>query len=61
MLTWGDSSNGKLGYFEGNMTQTSPRIIQCMKGKYPNQIGLGYGMTVISTSSLENSILPINK
>ena len=61
MLTWGDTSNGKLGYFEGNMTQLTPRIIQGLKGKYPNQIALGFGMTVISTSSLENSLVPMNK
>ncbi len=61
MLTWGDTSSGKLGYYEGNMTQTTPRLIQSLKGKYPNQVALGFGMTVISTSSYENSLVALNK
>ncbi len=61
LLTWGDTSSGKLGYFEGNMIQPTPRLIQGLKGKYPNQIGMGFGMTVISTSSYENSLIPLNK
>lgn len=60
MLTWGDTSSGKLGYFEGNMTQGFPRLIQVLKGKYANQISLGFQMSVISTSSYENSLVNIS-
>ncbi len=59
MFTWGDSSSGKLGYFEGNTTQPVPRIIQTLKGKYANQLCLGFQMTIISTSSFESSIAGI--
>jgi alpha-tubulin suppressor-like RCC1 family protein len=60
MFTWGDTSSGKLGYFEGNLTQTVPRIIQGLKGKYANNVSLGFQMTVISTSSFENSLVNIS-
>lgn len=54
MYTWGDTASGKLGYYEGNMIQNNPRIIQILKGKYPNYISLGFQMTVISTSTYDN-------
>jgi hypothetical protein len=56
MLTWGDCSNGKLGYKE-DKTQVIPKSIDYLRGKYPNCIGLGSNLTVISTTSnYENSI-----
>jgi hypothetical protein len=56
MLSWGDTSSGKLGYIENNMIQVVPKTIQVLKGKYPNIVALGFQMTVISTSPYENSI-----
>lgn len=57
MYTWGDSSSGKLGYLEANLTQYTPKIIPVLKGKFANCICLGFQMTVISTSSYENSLV----
>jgi hypothetical protein len=57
MYSWGDTSSGKLGYTEGNFIQNIPRIIQGFKGKFANHISLGFQMTVISTSSYEESIV----
>jgi hypothetical protein len=56
MFSWGDTSSGKLGYVEGNFTQTSPRSIQILKGKYASYITMGFQMTVIATSTYENSL-----
>jgi hypothetical protein len=61
MLSWGDTASGKLAYIEGNMTQITPRLIQVLKGKYANCISLGFQMTVISTSSYENSLVNLSK
>jgi hypothetical protein len=57
MYTWGDTASGKLCYNESNFTQNVPRIIQILKGKYANCISLGFQMTVVSSSSYENSLL----
>lgn len=56
MFSWGDTSSGKLGFVEGNFTQTQPRSIQILKGKYASYVTLGFQMTVIATSSFENSL-----
>ncbi len=57
MFTWGDTSSGKLTYIEGNLSQVTPRLVQVLKGKFPNHVGLGFQMTVMSTSSFENSLV----
>jgi hypothetical protein len=61
MFTWGDTSSGKLTYLESNLTQVTPRLVQVLKGKYANHMCLGFQMTVISTSSYENSLVNISK
>jgi hypothetical protein len=57
MFTWGDTSSGKLTYIEGNLSQVTPRLVQVLKGKFPNYVCLGFQMTVMSTSSFENSLV----
>ena len=61
MFSWGDTSSGKLGYLEGNLTQNTPRLIQVLKGKFSNCVSLGFQMTVISTSAYENSLVNLSK
>lgn len=60
MYTWGDTASGKLTYYEGNFSQNQPKLVQALRGKYANCIGLGSQMTIISTSSFENSIVNIS-
>lgn len=61
MYSWGDTSSGKLGYIEGNFTQTTPRSIQILKGKYASFVTLGFQMTIIATSAYENSLAYLAK
>jgi alpha-tubulin suppressor-like RCC1 family protein len=50
LYTWGDSSCGKLAYNEGGLSVDKPKIVQALKGKYADNICLGFQMTVITTS-----------
>jgi alpha-tubulin suppressor-like RCC1 family protein len=61
MYSWGDNSYGKLTLMEMTQNINYPRILQILKGKYVNYIALGYFMTIISTSTYDNSIIKINK
>lgn len=56
LYSWGDTTSGKLGYSEGNLSINIPKEIQTLKGKNVNFIALGELITAISTSTLENSI-----
>ncbi len=57
LYSWGDASCGKLGYDEGGLSVSSPKLIQQLKGKYVDMVSLGFQITVISTSTFENSII----
>ncbi len=61
MYSWGDNSYGKLTLMEMTQNINYPRILQILKGKYVTEIALGYYMTIIGTSSYENSIIKINR
>jgi hypothetical protein len=61
LMTWGDTSNGKLGYVENNLSQNVPRNIQVLKGKFANYVCLGNNLTIISTSICENSLVILSK
>ena len=56
MYAWGDNSFGKLTIREVSQNLNSPKILQILKGKSINRIALGFNMTIIATSKLENSI-----
>ena len=47
--------SGKLGYLEGNLVVRFPKVVQLVKGRYLNQIGLGEQMTILNVSSKEIS------
>ena len=57
VYTWGNTANGKLGYFEDKFTQDTPREILGMKIKCINNVCLGYQLTVIATGKEEDSLI----
>lgn len=57
VLTWGNTTNGKLGYYEDKFTQETPREILGLKVKCINNVCLGYQMTVIATGKEQDSLL----
>ena len=61
VYTWGNTANGKLGYFEDKFTQDTPREILGMKIKCINKVCLGYQMTVIVTGKYSDSLIVKNK
>ena len=60
VYTWGNTANGKLGYYEDKFTQDTPREILGMKIKCINNVCLGYQLTVIATGKEENSLIVKN-
>ena len=56
MYAWGDNSFGKLTIREVSQNLNAPKILQILKGKSICDIALGFSMTIIATSKLENSI-----
>merc|ERR1712032_325460 len=56
LYAWGDNSFGKLTIRENSQNLNSPKILQILKGKSICKISLGFQMTIIATSKLENSI-----
>ena len=61
VYTWGNTANGKLGYYEDKFTQDTPKEILGMKIKCINNVCLGYQLTVISSGKYEDSLLIKNK
>ena len=57
VYTWGNTANGKLGYFEDKFTQETPKEILGMKIKCINNVCLGYQLTVIATGKEEDSVV----
>ena len=57
VYTWGNTANGKLGYYEDKFTQDTPKEILGMKIKCINNVCLGYQLTVIATGKEEDSII----
>ena len=57
VYTWGNTANGKLGYFEDKFTQDTPKEILGLKIKYINKVCLGYQLTVIATGKEDKSIV----
>ena len=57
VYTWGNTANGKLGYFEDKFTQDTPKEILGLKIKCINNVCLGYQLTVIATGKNEDSII----
>ena len=57
VYTWGNTANGKLGYYEDKFTQDTPREILGMRIKCINNVCLGYQLTVIATGKEEDSIV----
>ena len=57
VYTWGNTANGKLGYFEDKFTQDTPKEILGMKIKCINYVCLGYQLTVIASGKEEDSII----
>ena len=56
VLTWGDSSGGKLGYNEEHFSQSNPKAITQLKKKLLNYASLGFQMTIISTGDQESFV-----
>ena len=61
VYTWGNTANGKLGYFEDKFTQDTPKEILGMKIKFINYVCLGYQLTVIATGKEVDSLVVKNK
>ena len=61
VYTWGNTANGKLGYYEDKFTQDTPKEILGMKIKCINNVCLGYQLTVIATGKEEDSIVINNR
>ena len=61
VYTWGNTTNGKLGYFEDKFTQEIPREILGLKIKCINNVCLGYQMTVIATGQEQDSLVIKNR
>ena len=57
VYTWGNTANGKLGYYEDKFTQDTPKEILGMKIKCINNVCLGYQLTVIATGKEEDSLI----
>ena len=57
VYTWGNTNDGKLGYYEDKFSQDTPREVLELKIKCIYKICLGYELTVIATGKEENSIL----
>ena len=57
VYTWGNTENGKLGYFEDNISQESPKEVLSMKIRCINHVCLGKRISVIVTGRNEDSIL----
>ena len=57
VYTWGNTANGKLGYYEDKFTQDVPKEILGMKIKCINNVCLGYQLTVIATGKEEDSLV----
>ena len=56
VYTWGNSENGKLGYYDDNISQDIPKEILSMKIMCINHVCLGKRISVISTGRNEDSI-----
>ena len=56
VYTWGNTDNGKLGYYEDKISQDTPREIFWMKIRCINYICLGYQISIIVTGRKEDSI-----
>ena len=61
VYTWGNTTNGKLGYYEDKFTQEVPREILGLKIKCINNVCLGYQMTVIATGQEQDSLVIKNR
>ena len=57
VYTWGNTANGKLGYYEDKFTQDTPKEILGMKIKCINNVCLGYQLTVIASGKEEDSLI----
>ena len=56
VYTWGNSENGKLGYYDDNISQDIPKEILSMKIMCINHVCLGKRISVIVTGRNEDSI-----
>ena len=54
VMSWGQSSGGKLGYNEEHLTQGTPKVIMKLKQKSVVNACLGQQMTVIATGASRN-------
>ena len=61
VYTWGNTANGKLGYYEDKFTQDTPKEILGMKILMINNVCLGYQLTVSVTGKEEDAIIIKNK
>lgn len=57
VYTWGNTANGKLGYYEDKFTQDIPREVLGLKIKCINNVCLGYQLTIIATGQEQDSIV----
>ena len=57
VYTWGNTNNGKLGYFEDNFSQEVPKELFQMKIVFINKVCLGNEITVIVGGKEEDSII----
>lgn len=60
IMTWGDSSSGKLGYNEEHLSQYNPKLVLDLQQKCVTKVGLGAQMTVIATGDVEISVIKNN-
>ena len=57
VYTWGNTANGKLGYFEDKFIQETPKEILGMRIKCINNVCLGFQLSVIASGKEEDSIV----
>ena len=57
VYTWGNTENGKLGYFEDNISQETPKEVLSMKIRCINHVCLGKKISIIVTGRNEDSIV----
>ena len=57
VYTWGNTENGKLGYFEDNISQETPKEVLSMKIRCINHVCLGKRISIIVTGRNEDSIV----
>lgn len=57
VYSWGDTSQGKLGYVTGVSTQKTPKTIPFLNSKNISNIFCGPNQTAIMTSTFDNSLV----